>query len=216
MWLYRTYFDYNLRIWRDRIIPREVPNTSVGHESMRAVRPLRNIWWRNKTVSELRKMELMSSCEQGGFLELAAILKGRRKHEIKISNCSTYSSSASTIRNTKLINNKMIWIIYLFMFFISPVSLPHTLSVRRFDIIFHNLFPASSEMLFIVWNTKHENRLSPAQPTSEETLNFLNLGYIRVLIIITLVLLARKFSHFHFTNIFYFLKPVEWTQLLLR
>ena len=83
-------------------LPREVPNTRVGHESMRAVRPLRKIWWRKRTVSELRKMELMSSCEHGGLFEEAAILKGLRKQEMRISSCSTYSSSASTIRNTKL------------------------------------------------------------------------------------------------------------------
>ena len=47
-------------------------------------------------------MELISSWEQGGFLEDAAILKGRRKQEIRTSSCSTYSSSASTIRNTRL------------------------------------------------------------------------------------------------------------------
>ena len=84
------------------IIPSDVPSTNVGQESILAVRPFRNIWWRNKTVSEFRKMELMSSWEQGGFLDEAAILNGRRKHEIRISNCSTYSSSASTILNTKL------------------------------------------------------------------------------------------------------------------
>jgi hypothetical protein len=44
----------------------------------------------------------MSSWVHGGFLLLAAILKGRRKQEIKISSWSTYSSSDSTIRNTKL------------------------------------------------------------------------------------------------------------------
>ena len=47
-------------------------------------------------------MELMSSWEQGGALEEAAILKGRRKQEMRISSCSTYSSSASTMRNTRL------------------------------------------------------------------------------------------------------------------
>jgi hypothetical protein len=40
---------------------------------MRAVSPFRKIWWRKRTVSELRKMELMSSWEQGGLLLLAAI-----------------------------------------------------------------------------------------------------------------------------------------------
>jgi hypothetical protein len=53
----------------------------VGHDSRRDVRPLRKIWWRNSTVSELRKMELTSSCEQGGRFEDAAILNGRRKHD---------------------------------------------------------------------------------------------------------------------------------------
>ena len=82
--------------------PRDVPKTRVGQDSMRAVRPFKKIWCKNSTVSLFRKIELMSSCVQGGFLLLAAILKGLRKHEISISNCSTYSSSASTIRNTKL------------------------------------------------------------------------------------------------------------------
>jgi hypothetical protein len=53
----------------------------VGHDSRRDVRPLRKIWWRKSTVSELRKMELTSSCEQGGRFEDAAILNGRRKHD---------------------------------------------------------------------------------------------------------------------------------------
>lgn len=44
-----------------------------------------------------RKIELTSSCEQGGFCELAAILNGLRKQEINKCSCSTYSSSASTI-----------------------------------------------------------------------------------------------------------------------
>lgn len=35
------------------------------------------------TVSELRKIELTSSCEHGGFFEDAAILNGRRKQETK-------------------------------------------------------------------------------------------------------------------------------------
>ena len=83
--------------------PNDVPKTRVGHDSIRAVRPLRKIWWRNKTVSLLRNIELISSWVQGGFLLLAAILKGLRKHEMRISSCSTYSSSASTMRNTKLL-----------------------------------------------------------------------------------------------------------------
>jgi len=47
-------------------------------------------------------MEFTSSWEHGGFLELAAILKGLKKQDTKTSNCSIYSSSDSTIRNTKL------------------------------------------------------------------------------------------------------------------
>ena len=82
--------------------PKDVPRTRVGQDSIRAVRPLRKIWWRKRTVSELRKIELISSCVQGGFFEEAAILKGLRKQEMMISSCSTYSSSASTIRNTRL------------------------------------------------------------------------------------------------------------------
>lgn len=79
-----------------------LPNTKVGQLSILEVSPLRNIWWRNNTVSLFRNMEFTSSWEHGGFLELAAILKGRRKQETKTSICSMYSSSDSTIRNTKL------------------------------------------------------------------------------------------------------------------
>ena len=82
--------------------PSDVPSTSVGQDSIRAVSPFRKIWWRKRTVSAFRKMELMSSWVQGGLLLLAAILKGRRKQEMRISNCSTYSSSASTMRKTRL------------------------------------------------------------------------------------------------------------------
>lgn len=53
-------------------------------------------------VSTLRNIELISSCEQGGFCEQTAIRSGRKKHETTISNCLRYSSSSSTIRNTKL------------------------------------------------------------------------------------------------------------------
>lgn len=56
-----------------------VPNTNVGQDSKRDVKPLRKIWWRKSTVSEFKKIELTSSCEQGGRFELAAILNGRRK-----------------------------------------------------------------------------------------------------------------------------------------
>lgn len=55
-----------------------LPKTRVGHDSKRDVNPLRKIWWRNRTVSELRKIELTSSWEQGGRFEDAAILKGRK------------------------------------------------------------------------------------------------------------------------------------------
>ena len=63
-----------LRKWKI-CAPRDVPRTRVGQESIRAVSPFRKIWWRKRTVSELRNMELMSSWEQGGLLLLAAILK---------------------------------------------------------------------------------------------------------------------------------------------
>lgn len=53
-------------------------------------------------VSLFRKIELTSSWVQGGFCELAAILIGRRKQEMSRCSCSTYSSSASTIRKTRL------------------------------------------------------------------------------------------------------------------
>ena len=71
------------------------------------VSPFRKIWWRKRTVSEFRKIEFISSWENGGLFEEAAILNGLKKQEIKISSCSMYSSSASTIRNTKL-NSKSI------------------------------------------------------------------------------------------------------------
>ncbi len=93
----------HLKCYQDKIVPpSDVPKTRVGHDSMRAVKPFRKIWCRKRTVSELRNIELMSSWVQGGFLLLAAILKGLRKQEIRISSWSTYSSSDSTIRNTKL------------------------------------------------------------------------------------------------------------------
>ena len=95
-----VFWDEFYRIWI--FPPRDVPKTRVGQDSILAVSPLRKIWWRKRTVSELRKIELMSSWVHGGFLLLAAILKGRRKQEIRISSWSTYSSSDSTIRNTKL------------------------------------------------------------------------------------------------------------------
>lgn len=62
------------------VMPAVLPSTNVGHDSSREVRPFRKIWCRNSTVSEFRKIELTSSCEHGGRLELAAILNGRRKH----------------------------------------------------------------------------------------------------------------------------------------
>ena len=74
-----------------------IPRTRVGQFSIRLDNPFRKIWCRNMMVSEFRKIEFTSSCEQGGFCELAAILNGRRKQEINKCSCSTYSSSASTI-----------------------------------------------------------------------------------------------------------------------
>lgn len=43
----------------------------------------------------------------------------------------------------------------------SPVSFAHTLGVRTFDVLFDDLFPSSS-----------------AQPSSEETLHFLDLAHL--------------------------------------
>jgi hypothetical protein len=79
-----------------------LPRTKVGHDSILAVNPFRKIWWRNMIVSEFKKIELTSSCVQGGFWLEAAILKGLRKQEMRSCSCSMYSSSASTIRNTRL------------------------------------------------------------------------------------------------------------------
>ena len=44
------------RVW---VPPSDVPSTRVGQESILAVSPFRKIWWRKRTVSELRKMELI-------------------------------------------------------------------------------------------------------------------------------------------------------------
>ena len=152
-------------VWE--VIPSEVPSTSVGQESILAVRPFRKIWWRKSTVSELRKMELMSSCEQGGAFEEAAILKGRRKQEMRISSCSTYSSSASTIRNTRLTVRQRLLVSNQQIlsrksnytgrqarldnhFHHSPVPFSHALSVGGFYVIFHNLFPSSPGIMLLV------------------------------------------------------------------
>lgn len=56
----------------------------------------------------MRKIELTSSCEQGGRFELAAILNGRKKHATNTSSCSKYSSSASTMLNTRLFRFRML------------------------------------------------------------------------------------------------------------
>lgn len=78
------------------------PSTRVGHDSSRDVKPFKNIWCKKRTVSQFKKIELTSSCEHGGRFELAAILKGRKKHDTRTSSCSMYSSSASTMLNTRL------------------------------------------------------------------------------------------------------------------
>lgn len=104
-----------------------LPKTSVGHDSSRDVSPLRKIWCRKSTVSELRKIELTSSWEHGGRFDDAAILNGRRKHDTSTcgcgkgmnderkfcegkftSSCSRYSSSASTMLNTRLFRFRML------------------------------------------------------------------------------------------------------------
>lgn len=48
----------------------------------------------------LRKMLLTSSCVMGGFLELAAMRRGRRKLLTRMWSCWTYSASASSMLNT--------------------------------------------------------------------------------------------------------------------
>ncbi|MPC55935.1 hypothetical protein E2C01_049884 [Portunus trituberculatus] len=53
-------------------------------------------------------MLLTSSWVLGGFLLDAAILNGLKKHETSRLSCSTYSSSASTMRNTKLRNTSLL------------------------------------------------------------------------------------------------------------
>lgn len=78
------------------------PKTKVGQLSSLDVNPLRKIWCKNSTVSLFKNIELTSSWEHGGFFDEAAILNGLKKQETKTSICSMYSSSASTIRNTRL------------------------------------------------------------------------------------------------------------------
>lgn len=56
--------------WFHSVLPYVLPRTSVGHDSSRDVNPLRKIWWRNNTVSELRKMELTSSWREKEDSEL--------------------------------------------------------------------------------------------------------------------------------------------------
>ena len=95
-----------------------IPKTSVGQFSMRLDKPFKKIWCRNMMVSEFRKIEFTSSCVQGGFCELAAILKGLRKQEINKCSCSTYSSSASTILRFGIrkmvcrLDDGLVWSIY--------------------------------------------------------------------------------------------------------
>ena len=93
--------------WNSRI-----PNTNVGQHSILAVKPLRKIWCKNITVSALRNIEFTSSWLHGGFCELAAILNGRKKQDTISCNCSKYSSSASTIRNTKLCERRKNWVLF--------------------------------------------------------------------------------------------------------
>ena len=89
-----------LRKWKISA-PRDVPRTSVGQESILAVSPFRKIWWRKSTVSELRKMELMSSWEHGGLLLLAAIfiknLSIERKYIPRLLWCHSLFLSATTL-----------------------------------------------------------------------------------------------------------------------
>ena len=188
-------------------------------------------------------MELMSSWEQGGALEEAAILKGRRKQEMRISSCSTYSSSASTMRNTRLklqteisrlmrsrsemqnllmpallcqkekdIHRQISTIsvaepeikIYIqerqkrdltMIFHHSPVPLSHALSVGGFYVIFHNLFPSSPGIMLLVsyyFTPTSATSHLPAQPATEETLNFLYFSNVRIFIVFALIFLANQ------------------------
>ena len=148
------------------IAQKAVPKTKVGHDSILAVRPFKNIWWRKRTVSAFRKIEFVSSWVQGGFLLLAAILKGRRKQDTRISNCSTYSSSDSTMRNTKL----HIWSVQIFfgkfMYLwweklALPISLPHGFRMRRSDVLVYDLFPASA-----------------TEPSPEKALHLFDFSYV--------------------------------------
>lgn len=68
-----THIEKNLtqvNEWFHSVLPYVLPRTSVGHDSSRDVNPLRKIWWRNNTVSELRKMELTSSWREKEDSEL--------------------------------------------------------------------------------------------------------------------------------------------------
>lgn len=89
-------------------ISNKSPKTSVGHDSSRDVKPFKNIWCKKSTVSEFKKIELTSSWDNGGRFELAAILNGRKKQETNTSNCSMYSSSASTMLNTRLLRFRIL------------------------------------------------------------------------------------------------------------
>jgi hypothetical protein len=66
--------------------------------------------WRSKETPTdlLRKMELTSSWVSGGFLELAAMRRGRRKTDTRALSCFTYSSSHSTIPKMMLFLLRML------------------------------------------------------------------------------------------------------------
>lgn len=79
-----------------------LPSTRVGHDSRRDVRPFKKIWWRKRTVSELRKMEFTSSWLSGGRFDDAAILKGRRKHDTRT--CGRHERKKRKKTSTRLID----------------------------------------------------------------------------------------------------------------
>ncbi len=71
-----------------------------------------DLWWNILSCLKcsylLRKTELTSSWVIGGFLELAAILRGRRKTVTRAESCLTYSSSHSTIPKTILLRLRIL------------------------------------------------------------------------------------------------------------
>lgn len=125
------------------------------------------------TVSALRKIEFTSSWLQGGFWLLAAILKGRRKQLTISCSCSRYSSSASTIRKTrlqkkrkllaKIINNKnKKYYLFRFRIFSACGELMYSLT-----ILFHRRLqsqPRKKDCTFLIFWMSSDSSSSSSPP----------------------------------------------------